>query len=98
MFVGSPLPVREPPVSKEEPRSPPTNSLRTRSGAATSKPRSGSMAVRRVRSFRRPSPARSRISPAHGAMGPRSVSMTLRPVSPSCVRRRTGLPLMPWSA
>jgi len=26
----------------------------------------------------RPSPARSRISPAHGAMEPRSVSMTLR--------------------
>ena len=36
----------------------------------------------------------SRISPARGAMGPHSVSMTSKPLSPSHVTPRTGLLLM----
>ena len=34
------------------------------------------------------------INPARGAMGPHSVSMTLRPCSPWRVTPRSGLPLM----
>jgi hypothetical protein len=49
-------------------------------------------------SSQRPSPARSRISPARGVMGPHSVSMTLRRLSPSRVMPRSGSPLTLWSA
>ena len=80
--------------TKEETRWLPTTNPRTRCDAATSKRRSGRMSARRVRSSQRPSPAHSRISQGCGAMGPPSVSMTLRPLSMSRVRPRSGLPLM----
>src|SRR5262249_26205571 len=66
MCVGSPLSVREPPSfqTKEETRwLPTTQNPLIRCDAATSRPRSGRMSARRVRSSQRPSLGPSRISP-----------------------------------
>ena len=38
---------------------------------------------------------KGKINPVRGAMGPRSVSMTLRPLSAWRVKPRSGSPLMP---